>query len=242
MSVDINNLTFFKRQSHLLMDEPQIVVLKQGLSFNTAFSRKIIKSGYKRCKLALDLKGDDYSTANNLFIILTNEEIENGGTTLPLTHAQRNNGGTPRFFVSCKELIDRVPRFDAMRNSSSRSERRLFVKQIQDNIYQVTIEANFENEVQSYKELPKKGGVYRYLKEGHVVEIGSTNNLRLRASQHIKDKLDFDCIQYSIIDDKAERFKIERKHICSFKDKYGTFPKYNKVLPPVLKTEGGLVI
>ena len=127
MSVDINNLTFFKRQSHLLMDEPQIVVLKQGLSFNTAFSRKIIKSGYKRCKLALDVKGDDYSTANNLFILLTNEEIENGGTTLPLTHAQRNNGGTPRFFVSCKELIDRVPRFDAMRCSSSRSERRLLL-------------------------------------------------------------------------------------------------------------------
>ena len=105
MSVDINNLTFFKRQSHLLMDEPQIVVLKQGLSFNTAFSRKIIKSGYKRCKLALDVKGDDYSTANNLFILLTNEEIENGGTTLPLTHAQRNNGKTPRFFVSCKNSL-----------------------------------------------------------------------------------------------------------------------------------------
>ena len=104
MSVDINKLTFFRRQSHLLMDEPQTVVLKQGLSFNTAFSRKIIKSGYKRCKLALDIKGDDYSTANNLFILLTNEEIENGGTTLPLTHAQRTMV-TPRFFVSCKNSL-----------------------------------------------------------------------------------------------------------------------------------------
>ena len=76
MSVDINKLTFFKRQSHLLMDEPQIVVLKHGLSLNAAFSRKITQSGYKRCKLALDVKGDDFTTANNLYIVLTNEEIQ----------------------------------------------------------------------------------------------------------------------------------------------------------------------
>ena len=242
MSVDINKLTFFKRQSHLLMDEPQIVVLKHGLSLNAAFSRKITQSGYKRCKLALDIKEDDFTTANNLYIVLTNEEIENGGTTLPLTHPQRNNGGTIRYFVACKELIDRVPRFDAMRNSSSRSERRLFVKQLQENIFQVTIEANFENEVQDYKDLPKKGGVYRYLKDGSVVEIGSSNNLRVRASQHKKDNMEFDQVQFSIIENKVERLKVERKHLSAFKSKYGTFPKYNKVLPPILKTEGGLLI
>ena len=239
--MQLDKLTFFKRQSHLLMDEPQIVVLKHGLSLNAAFSKKITQSGYKRCKLALDVKDDDYSKANNLYIILTNEEIENGGNILPLTHPQRNMG-TIRYFVACKELIDRVPRFDAMRCSSSRSERRLFVKQLQEDIFQVVIEANFENEVQDYKDLPKKGGVYRYLKDGTVVEIGSSNNLRLRATQHKKDNLDFDQVQFSIIEDKIERLKVERKHLSAFKSKYGAFPKYNKVLPPVLKTEGGLII
>ena len=239
--MQLDKLTFFKRQSHLLMDEPQIVVLKHGLSLNAAFSKKITQSGYKRCKLALDVKDDDYSKANNLYIILTNEEIENGGNILPLTHPQRNMG-TIRYFVACKELIDRVPRFDAMRCSSSRSERRLFVKQLQEDIFQVVIEANFENEVQDYKDLPKKGGVYRYLKDGTVVEIGSSNNLRLRATQHKKDNLDFDQVQFSVIEDKIERLKVERKHLSAFKSKYGAFPKYNKVLPPVLKTEGGLFI
>jgi len=239
--MQLDKLTFFKRQSHLLMDEPQIVVLKHGLSLNAAFSKKITQSGYKRCKLALDVKDDDYSKANNLYIILTNEEIENGGNILPLTHPQRNMG-TIRYFVACKELIDRVPRFDAMRCSSSRSERRLFVKQLQEDIFQVVIEANFENEVQDYKDLPKKGGVYRYLKDGTVVEIGSSNNLRLRATQHKKDNLDFDQVQFSIIEDKIERLKVERKHLSAFKSKYGAFPKYNKMLPPVLKTQGGLVI
>ena len=150
--------------------------------------------------------------------------------------------GTIRYFVACKELIDRVPRFDAMRCSSSRSERRLFVKQLQEDIFQVVIEANFENEVHNYKDLPKKGGVYRYLKDGTVVEIGSSNNLRLRATQHKKDNLDFDQVQFSIIEDKIERLKVERKHLSAFKSKYGAFPKYNKMLPPVLKTQGGLVI
>ena len=239
--MQLDKLTFFKRQSHLLMDEPQIVVLKHGLSLNAAFSKKITQSGYKRCKLALDVKDDDYSKANNLYIILTNEEIENGGNILPLTHPQRNMG-TIRYFVACKELIDRVPRFDAMRCSSSRSERRLFVKQLQEDIFQVVIEANFENQVQDYKDLPKKGGVYRYLKDGTVVEIGSSNNLRLRATQHKKDNLDFDQVQFSIIEDKIERLKVERKHLSAFKSKYGAFPKYNKMLPPVLKTQGGLVI
>ena len=239
--MQLDKLTFFKRQSHLLMDEPQIVVLKHGLSLNAAFSKKITQSGYKRCKLALDVKDDDYSKANNLYIILTNEEIENGGNILPLTHPQRNMG-TIRYFVACKELIDRVPRFDAMRCSSSRSERRLFVKQLQEDIFQVVIEANFENEVHNYKDLPKKGGVYRYLKDGTVVEIGSSNNLRLRATQHKKDNLDFDQVQFSIIEDKIERLKVERKHLSAFKSKYGAFPKYNKMLPPVLKTQGGLVI
>ena len=239
--MQLDKLTFFKRQSHLLMDEPQIVVLKHGLSLNAAFSKKITQSGYKRCKLALDVKDDDYSKANNLYIILTNEEIENGGNILPLTHPQRNMG-TIRYFVACKELIDRVPRFDAMRCSSSRSERRLFVKQLQEDIFQVVIEANFENQVQDYKDLPKKGGVYRYLKDGTVVEIGSSNNLRLRATQHKKDNLDFDQVQFSVIEDKIERLKVERKHLSAFKSKYGAFPKYNKMLPPVLKTQGGLVI
>ena len=239
--MQLDKLTFFKRQSHLLMDEPQIVVLKHGLSLNAAFSKKITQSGYKRCKLALDVKDDDYSKANNLYIILTNEEIENGGNILPLTHPQRNMG-TIRYFVACKELIDRVPRFDAMRCSSSRSERRLFVKQLQEDIFRVVIEANFENEVHNYKDLPKKGGVYRYLKDGTVVEIGSSNNLRLRATQHKKDNLDFDQVQFSIIEDKIERLKVERKHLSAFKSKYGAFPKYNKMLPPVLKTQGGLVI
>ena len=239
--MQLDKLTFFKRQSHLLMDEPQIVILKHGLSLNAAFSKKITQSGYKRCKLALDVKDDDYSKANNLYIILTNEEIENGGNILPLTHPQRNMG-TIRYFVACKELIDRVPRFDAMRCSSSRSERRLFVKQLQEDIFQVVIEANFENEVHNYKDLPKKGGVYRYLKDGTVVEIGSSNNLRLRATQHKKDNLDFDQVQFSIIEDKIERLKVERKHLSAFKSKYGAFPKYNKMLPPVLKTQGGLVI
>ena len=239
--MQLDKLTFFKRQSHLLMDEPQIVILKHGLSLNSAFSKKITQSGYKRCKLALDVKDDDYSKANNLYIILTNEEIENGGNILPLTHPQRNMG-TIRYFVACKELIDRVPRFDAMRCSSSRSERRLFVKQLQEDIFQVVIEANFENEVHNYKDLPKKGGVYRYLKDGTVVEIGSSNNLRLRATQHKKDNLDFDQVQFSIIEDKIERLKVERKHLSAFKSKYGAFPKYNKMLPPVLKTQGGLVI
>ena len=239
--MQLDKLTFFKRQSHLLMDEPQIVVLKHGLSLNAAFSKKITQSGYKRCKLALDVKDDDYSKANNLYIILTNEEIENGGNILPLTHPQRNMG-TIRYFVACKELIDRVPRFDAMRCSSSRSERRLFVKQLQEDIFQVVIEANFENEVHNYKDLPKKGGVYRYLKDGTVVEIGSSNNLRLRATQHKKDNLDFDQVQFSVIEDKIERLKVERKHLSAFKSKYGAFPKYNKMLPPVLKTQGGLVI
>tara|TARA_Y100000591_G_C21709292_1_gene632594 strand:+ start:154 stop:873 length:720 start_codon:yes stop_codon:yes gene_type:complete len=239
--MQLDKLTFFKRQSHLLMDEPQIVILKHGLSLNSAFSKKITQSGYKRCKLALDVKDDDYSKANNLYIILTNEEIENGGNILPLTHPQRNMG-TIRYFVACKELIDRVPRFDAMRCSSSRSERRLFVKQLQEDIFQVVIEANFENEVQDYKDLPKKGGVYRYLKDGTVVEIGSSNNLRLRATQHKKDNLDFDQVQFSVIEDKIERLKVERKHLSAFKSKYGAFPKYNKMLPPVLKTQGGLVI
>ena len=239
--MQLDKLTFFKRQSHLLMDEPQIVILKHGLSLNAAFSKKITQSGYKRCKLALDVKDDDYSKANNLYIILTNEEIENGGNILPLTHPQRNMG-TIRYFVACKELIDRVPRFDTMRCSSSRSERRLFVKQLQEDIFQVVIEANFENEVQDYKDLPKKGGVYRYLKDGTVVEIGSSNNLRLRATQHKKDNLDFDLVQFSVIEDKIERLKVERKHLSAFKSKYGAFPKYNKMLPPVLKTQGGLVI
>ena len=239
--MQLDKLTFFKRQSHLLMDEPQIVILKHGLSLNAAFSKKITQSGYKRCKLALDVKDDDYSKANNLYIILTNEEIENGGNILPLTHPQRNMG-TIRYFVACKELIDRVPRFDAMRCSSSRSERRLFVKQLQEDIFQVVIEANFENEVHNYKDLPKKGGVYRYLKDGTVVEIGSSNNLRLRATQHKKDNLDFDQVQFSVIEDKIERLKVERKHLSAFKSKYGAFPKYNKMLPPVLKTQGGLVI
>ena len=239
--MQLDKLTFFKRQSHLLMDEPQIVILKHGLSLNSAFSKKITQSGYKRCKLALDVKDDDYSKANNLYIILTNEEIENGGNILPLTHPQRNMG-TIRYFVACKELIDRVPRFDTMRCSSSRSERRLFVKQLQEDIFQVVIEANFENEVQDYKDLPKKGGVYRYLKDGTVVEIGSSNNLRLRATQHKKDNLDFDQVQFSVIEDKIERLKVERKHLSAFKSKYGAFPKYNKMLPPVLKTQGGLVI
>lgn len=239
--MQLDKLTFFKRQSHLLMDEPQIVILKHGLSLNAAFSKKITQSGYKRCKLALDVKDDDYSKANNLYIILTNEEIENGGNILPLTHPQRNMG-TIRYFVACKELIDRVPRFDAMRCSSSRSERRLFVKQLQEDIFQIVIEANFENEVQDYKDLPKKGGVYRYLKDGTVVEIGSSNNLRLRATQHKKDNLDFDQVQFSVIEDKIERLKVERKHLSAFKSKYGAFPKYNKMLPPVLKTQGGLVI
>ena len=81
--MQLDKLTFFKRQSHLLMDEPQIVVLKHGLSLNAAFSKKITQSGYKRCKLALDVKDEDYSKANNLYIILTNEEIENGGNILP---------------------------------------------------------------------------------------------------------------------------------------------------------------
>ena len=222
--MQLDKLTFFKRQSHLLMDEPQIVILKHGLSLNSAFSKKITQSGYKRCKLALDVKDDDYSKANNLYIILTNEEIENGGNILPLTHPQRNMG-TIRYFVACKELIDRVPRFDAMRCSSSRSERRLFVKQLQEDIFQVVIEANFENEVQDYKDLPKKGGVYRYLKDGTVVEIGSSNNLRLRATQHKKDNLDFDQVQFSVIEDKIERLKVERKHLSAFKSKYGAFQK-----------------
>ena len=76
--MQLDKLTFFKRQSHLLMDEPQIVILKHGLSLNSAFSKKITQSGYKRCKLALDVKDNDYSKANNLYIILTNEKIENG--------------------------------------------------------------------------------------------------------------------------------------------------------------------
>ena len=73
--MQLKNLTFFKRQSHLLMDEPQIVVLTAGISFNAAFSKKIIQSGYKHCKLATDAKDNDYGTANNLFIFLTNEEV-----------------------------------------------------------------------------------------------------------------------------------------------------------------------
>ena len=200
MSVDINNLTFFKRQSHLLMDEPQTVVLKQGLSFNTAFSRKIIKSGYKRCKLALDVKDDDYSKANNLYIILTNEEIENGGNILPLTHPQRNMG-TIRYFVACKELIDRVPRFDAMRNSSSRSERRLFVKQLQENIFQVTIEANFENEVQDMDEL------IEYFNEvDKIYEIEDPNKMEEFLNQ--SNILDSDSQTDS--DDLKEHFRFRR--------------------------------
>ena len=54
--------------------------------------------------------------------------------------------------------------------------------------------------------------------------------------------MEFDQVQFSIIENKVERLKVERKHLSAFKSKYGAFPKYNKVLPPVLKTEGGLII
>ena len=45
--MQLDKLTFFKRQSHLLMDEPQIVILKHGLSLNAAFSKKITQSNQK---------------------------------------------------------------------------------------------------------------------------------------------------------------------------------------------------
>tara|TARA_Y100001970_G_scaffold58004_1_gene73526 strand:- start:1081 stop:1797 length:717 start_codon:yes stop_codon:yes gene_type:complete len=235
--MQLKNLTFFKRQSHLLMDEPQIVVLTNGISFNAAFSKKIIQSGYKHCKLATDAKDNDYGTANNLFIFLTNEDIGAGGTILPLTHPQKTQACV-RYFVACKELVDRVPRFAAMRKSSTRSERRLLVKQIQEDVYVAVIEPNCENEVFNYKDLPKKGGVYKYTEDGVVVEIGSTNNLKMRASQHVKDGMKFDTIQFSLIDNANERYKVERKHMEAYEAKYGKKPKYNKNLPP--KTKGGL--
>ena len=219
------------------MNESQIVVRTHGISFNAAFSKKIIQSGYKHCKLATDAKDNDYGTANNLYIFLTNEDIGAAGQVLPLTHPQKTKGCV-RYFVACKELVDRVPRFAAMIRSSTRSERRLLVKQLQEDIYVAVIEPNFESEVCDYKDLPKKGGVYKYSDGGVVVEIGSTNNLRQRAAQHSQNGMGFDKIQFSLIDNKNERYKVERKYIEAYEAKYGKKPKYNKNLPP--KTKGGL--
>lgn len=67
--------------------------------------------------------------------------------------------------------------------------------------------------------------VYRLIKEGVVVYVGSSGHLANRMHGHLCSVKDFDFVEFDIIENRYDLPNAEAKQICEYN------PKYNIVMP-----------
>ena len=98
-----------------------------------------------------------------------------------------------------------------------------------NNCWSIQLMPAFEFKVKSKSNIPSDiKGIYRYNRKGEVVYIGS-GNIKERCSSSDRNDWEYDLIEYSIIEDIADREKWETFWLNDFKENYGTFPLYNKI-------------
>lgn len=75
---------------------------------------------------------------------------------------------------------------------------------------------------------PEEPGVYRLKKDGEIVRIGESNNIRDRLLTHFKDyRTEVNTFDFEIVPNADERKKEEKRLLELFKEVVGRLPKLN---------------
>jgi hypothetical protein len=124
--------------------------------------------------------------------------------------------------IQSTSIIKKISKFKLYSN-----KKRDIEVQIKDNCLYFDLIPCFENtDMNLINEFST--GIYRLLKKNEVVYIGK-GKIKNRTISHKKNGLEFDKIEYSIIDSDEDCFKWESYHIEEYYNQNNRLPSYNKI-------------
>lgn len=131
--------------------------------------------------------------------------------------------------INCMDIVKRYGKLLKISNSKDKASRRLPL------IYDSKVQGHYmplpqvlELETHDHRQLPDEKGIYALIDKLDEVVYFGQGDIKKRVNTHKSDKLNFNKIQYSFVDNQDDRDFWESSLIDQFRKERGRLPYYNK--------------
>ena len=213
---NLDNLYSIPRTRTHGNDDNMIYIKPNGFLLRACVADKLDLKNYKYIHFCAD--NQDVNRAKQIYFFPHNQEEHRDVSS--------NIKSTT---INCMDIIKRFPKLYKLSNSKDKASRRLPLKYDQEvKGHYMSLPHILELETHDHRQLPDEKGIYALIDKLDEVVYFGQGDIKKRVNAHKIDKLNFNKIQYSFVDNQDDRDFWESSLIDNFRKERGRLPYYNK--------------
>ena len=128
-----------------------------------------------------------------------------------------------------RSVLRTIPRLQAVLELERKDRKIILQKCEKTNYYFVPLSPSFEHSLEDLANIPEHKAIYKICYNGHVQNIGETNNLARRLKEKKAEGVPIHTVYYSIMNEQSDdrRKYWETYHLEKYKKAHGAYPPYN---------------
>ena len=216
--------TDIEKQSGFISKDPCVTVRRDTMYLTASAVDKLNLANYSHCNLSLV---EDAEEAERLYIRPNNDQTTSRSNFLILKG--KDNGRAGATISGTRSVMRHIPRLQAF-NQLERVDRKVVLQKCEKTNYHfIPLSPMFERSIEDLANVPEHKAIYKICYNGHVQNIGETNNLARRLKEKKTEGVPIHTVYYSIMNEQSDdrRKYWETYHLEKYKKAHGAYPPYN---------------
>ena len=218
------NFTDLEKQSGFIGKDPYATIRRDNFYLTASAVEKLNLTNHTHCYLSLI---GDAEEAERLYIRPNNDQTTSRSNFLILKG--KDNGRSGATISGTRSILRAIPRLQAVLQLD-RNDRKIVLQKCERSGYHfVPLSPSFEHSIEDLANVPEHKAIYKICYNGHVQNIGETNNLSRRLKEKKAEGVPIHTIYYSIMNEQSDdrRKYWETYHLEKYKKTHGAYPPYN---------------
>jgi len=218
------NFTDLEKQSGFIGKDPYATIRRDNFYLTASAVEKLNLTNHTHCYLSLI---GDAEEAERLYIRPNNDQTTSRSNFLILKG--KDNGRSGATISGTRSVLRAIPRLQAILQLD-RNDRKIVLQKCESSGYHfVPLSPGFEHSIEDLANVPEHKAIYKICYNGHVQNIGETNNLARRLKEKKTEGVPIHTVYYSIMNEQSDdrRKYWETYHLEKYKKAHGAYPPYN---------------
>lgn len=216
--------TDLEKQFGFMGKEPYATIRRDNFYLTASAVDKLNLTNHSHCHLSLI---GDAEEAERLYIRPNNDEATSRSNFLIIKG--KDNGRSGAMISGTRSVLRAIPRLQAVLQLERKDRKIILQKCEKTNYHFVPLSPGFEHSIEDLANVPEHKAIYKICYNGHVQNIGETNNLARRLKEKKVEGVPIHTVYYSIMNEQSDdrRKYWETYHLEKYKKAHGAYPPYN---------------
>ena len=213
-----------EKQSGFISKDPCVTIRRDVMYLTASTVDKLDLVNHSHCYLSLI---DDAEEAQRLYIRPNNDQESSRSNFLILKG--KDNGRAGATISGTRSVLRAIPRLQAILQLDRIGRKVILQKCEKTGYYFIPLSPEFEHSIEDLGNVPEHKAIYKICYNGHVQNIGETNNLARRLKEKKTEGVPIHTVYYSIMNEQSDdrRKYWETYHLEKYKKAHGAYPPYN---------------